>query len=210
MLVIGSSGCKLPASTPPTTPTPQGGFPVPGGTNDMGMFEKFATQTSQAATAQAGGGQPAVSTNTPEPQAETPITQPTQQANKTPKPTKTQVVVPTATPGLPATYTLQKGEFPYCIARRFNLNPNDLLRANNLGQNSTTYPGLKLTIPKNAGNFPGNRSLHKHPATYSVKSGDTIYTIGCYFGDVDPNAIVIANGLKEPYKLTAGESIQIP
>jgi LysM repeat protein len=120
------------------------------------------------------------------------------------------VVIPTATPGLPASYTLEKGEFPYCIARRFNINPSDLLRANNLTANSTTYPGMKLKIPQNAGGFPGNRALHKHPTTYTVRPGDTIYTIACYFGDVDPNSIVLANDLKEPYTLTAGQSLQIP
>jgi hypothetical protein len=28
------------------------------------------------------------------------------------------IIVPTATPGRPATYTLHEGEFPYCLARR--------------------------------------------------------------------------------------------
>jgi len=190
----------------------------------MGMFEKFATQTAQAA---AGGqapteGQPpdeeqppvedtpvpVVPTNTPAPQE---VAAPTeQQPAPTARPTRVWVVVPTATPGLPASYTLQKGEFPYCIARRFNISPADLLYANGLNANSTTRPGQKLTIPKNASNFPGDRSLHDHPTTYTVKTNDTVYTVACYFGDVDPSAIGLANGLKEPYKLTAGNRIQIP
>src|SRR5512142_2810143 len=89
MIVIGTSGCFQPASTPRATPTSQGGVPGPGGvTTDMGMFEKFATQTSQAATAQAGGGQPAIATNTPVPQGETAAAPATQPPKKTPKPTK--------------------------------------------------------------------------------------------------------------------------
>jgi hypothetical protein len=39
---------------------------------------------------------------------------------------------------------------------------------------------------------------------------DTIYKIGCYFGDVDPNRIIAANNLKEPYALTSGQKIIIP
>jgi LysM repeat protein len=208
LLAIGATGCKLPASTPPATATVPGGGLIPGGTEDMGMFERFATQTSQAATAQAGGEQPAVPTNTPVPQSNLPTE--TLVPNEPAKPTQTRVVIPTATPGLPANYTLKKGEFPYCIARRFNINPADLLQANNLGVNSTVYEGTKLKIPQNARNFPGNRSLHKHPVSYSVRAGDTIYTVACYYGDVDPMAIAQANGLSEPYKLTSGDSIQIP
>ncbi len=226
MLVVGVTGCRLPASTPPAaTATTAGGFPVPGegGTDTMGMFERFATQTAQAAAGQPPSegqppdeGQPpaaetpvpVVPTDTPAPQeAAAPTEQPAEPAAR---PTRTRVVVPTATPGLPASYTLQKGEFPYCIARRFNINPVDLLNANGLSVNSTTRPGQKLTIPQNARNFPGNRALHEHPTTYTVKTNDTIYTVACYFGDVDPSAIALANGLKEPYRLTAGDRIQIP
>jgi hypothetical protein len=43
-------------------------------------------------------------------------------ATNTPMPGTTPVIiVPTATPGRPATYSLKEGEFPYCIARRFNV-----------------------------------------------------------------------------------------
>ena len=31
----------------------------------------------------------------------------------------------TPTPGRPATYVIQDGEFPYCIARRFNVDLAD-------------------------------------------------------------------------------------
>jgi LysM repeat protein len=131
------------------------------------MFEKFATQTAQAARQP-----PAVPTNTPVPQEPAaPTKEPPQEPAA---PTQTNIVVPTSTPGLPANYTLQKGEFPYCIARRFNVNPSDLLSNNGLTANSTTYPGLRLKIPQNGRTFPGTRSLHKHPTTYSVKTNDTI------------------------------------
>jgi LysM repeat protein len=41
-------------------------------------------------------------------------------------------------------------------------------------------------------------------------AGDTIYTIACAFGDVDPNAIIVVNGLESPYTLTPGQVLQIP
>ncbi|MCJ7701203.1 MAG: LysM peptidoglycan-binding domain-containing protein, partial [Anaerolineales bacterium] len=65
---------------------------------------------------------------------------------------------------VPDSYTLKSGEFPYCIARRFNISPVDLLSANGLSLNSQVYPGTKLTIPKNAGTFDqGSRALKSHP-----------------------------------------------
>ena len=54
------------------------------------------------------------------------------------------------------------------------------------------------------------RSLLDHPTQYTVVSGDTIYTVACAFGDVDPNAIIFANNLSEPYDLTPGQTIHIP
>jgi LysM repeat protein len=172
----------------------------------MGMFERFATQTALAALGQT----PVVPTNTTAPLPQAPTA--TQQAPAEPEaaPTATTVVVPTATPGLPANYTLQTGEFPYCIARRFNVNPSELLSTNGLTTRSTTYPGLRLKIPQSGRAFPGTRALHAHPATYTVRANDTIYSVACYYGDVDPMAIVQANGLKEPYRLSSGSTLQIP
>jgi LysM repeat protein len=43
-----------------------------------------------------------------------------------------------------------------------------------------------------------------------VSSGETIYSIACYYGDVSPEAIIALNGLEEPYKLTAGQKLNIP
>jgi LysM repeat protein len=118
--------------------------------------------------------------------------------------------VPSPTPGIPASWTLQKGEHPYCIARRFNVNPDEMLRLNGLSANSTFFGGMVLKIPQTGNPFPANRSLRAHPTTYTVASGDTIYSIACLFGEVDPYAIAAANGLSSPYTLTAGQSLHIP
>jgi LysM repeat protein len=110
----------------------------------------------------------------------------------------------------PSGYTLKPGEFPYCIARRFNVDPNQLLQANGLSSNSYYYSGTRLKIPKDADSFPGDRSLNTHPATYTVLEGDNIYKIACKYGDVFPEAIVQVNGLSEPYTLTPGQQLTIP
>jgi hypothetical protein len=70
-------------------------------------------------------------------------------------------------------------------------------------------PGETLSIPT-SGTFPGPRALLTHPATYTVFGGETVYSIACRYGDVDPMGIAAANGLSSPYTLSPGATIQIP
>ncbi|HEY3344254.1 MAG TPA: LysM peptidoglycan-binding domain-containing protein [Anaerolineaceae bacterium] len=123
----------------------------------------------------------------------------------------TFAVIPTATPGIPATYTLHAGEWPYCIARRFNVEPSAFLAANGLDVNSRPAEGTEVKVPSGTSGWTsGSRALIDHPAVYTVKPGDSIYSIACDFGDADPNAIVAANKLTEPYTLNIGQTIQVP
>ncbi len=95
----------------------------------------------------------------------------------------------------PAEWTLRSGEFPYCIARRFDVDPETLLSLNGLSNGNIFYPGRTLKIPQ-SGSFPGTRALRNHPATYTVaSSSETIFSIACLFGDVRPEAIARANNL---------------
>lgn len=129
-----------------------------------------------------------------------------------PQPTVPPLVVATPIPGnVPYTYTLQAGEFPYCIARRFNVNPDELLTINNLADGTLYMPGLTLKIPQSGNPFPANRALRPHPATYTTtSSGETFYSIACLYGDVDPAAIAAANGMSLGSTLQIGTTIQIP
>jgi hypothetical protein len=53
--------------------------------------------------------------------------------------------------------------------------------------------------------------LATHPTTYSVLSGDeTVYSVACKFGDIDPATIASTNGISISAKLTAGQKLQIP
>jgi LysM repeat protein len=126
-------------------------------------------------------------------------------------PTTPVVVTPVPTTVRPATYTLQAGEYPFCLARRFNVDPVELLTLNGLTGNEGFYaPGLVLKIPQTGNTFPGQRALRTHPTTYIIAVNDTIYKIGCYFGDVDPLAVAAVNHLVSPYALTVGQSLSIP
>ena len=117
----------------------------------------------------------------------------------------------TSVPGVrPATYTLQAGEFVYCIARRFDVDPDQTLAMNGLSDGQTIFPGLVLKIPQ-SGSFPGDRMLQSHPATYTVvSSSENLFSIACKYGDVDPTSIAAANGIAVGAALTAGQQLKIP
>lgn len=125
-------------------------------------------------------------------------------------PTSVSSALPVDDLAIPASYTLQKGEFPFCIARRFNIDVDALLNANGLAKNGVFNPGLTLTIPQSAVAFQGTRALLSHPAQYTAVAGDTYHRIACKYGDVWPEQIAQANGLDINDPLSAGQTLQIP
>lgn len=119
--------------------------------------------------------------------------------------------IPTPEVIRPAKYTLQPGEWPICIARRYDLDVATLLAINGLDLSSKPGSGVTLNIPA-SGNWSKNygiRSLRAHPVDYTVQSGDTLYTIACRFGDVTPEAIIAVNSLSDT-ALSAGQILHIP
>lgn len=232
------SACQQSLSTPPaSTPTAMVNpfvSPFPSVENPMEMIEQFAKGT---ATAAAQTAQAAATSGTPLANETTIPLTPGMEVNGTPAapgtPTNANatamvIVTPTLsistpifTPGgpiptagpHPTTYTLQKGEFPYCIARRFNVNPEELLTLNGLSAGDVYYPNLTLRIPQTGNPFPGERALHAHPDTFTVgvtSNADTIYGVACYYGDVEPAAIAQANGIPLSATLTPGQQLNIP
>lgn len=129
---------------------------------------------------------------------------------ETPLPQPTATLPPIPTLERPETYTLHQGEWPICIARRYNLDMAGLLAANNLSLNSQPSEGTELKIPTDGAWNSGDRSLKAHPADYTVQSGNSVYSIACDFGDVSPEGIAAANGLADPYTIESGQSLRIP
>ena len=233
--VMSISACtqsysQAPAATPTLIATGLFVSPFPSVENPMAMIEEFAKGTATAAvlTSVAGGGPVGtpgtlgasaigtpltpgvttpITTGTPgtptnaNAGAITPIVVTASGANSTPVPVGSR----------PATYTLQKGEFPYCIARRYNVNPNELLSLNGITDGSLYMPGFTLKIPQSGNPFPGSRALHNHPDTYTVSTSDTtVYGVACYYGDLEPAAIAQASGISASTDLTAGQKLTIP
>lgn len=231
ILILGttlSTACVQSYSAPPAaTPSliPPGLFVSPLSTEGMQLVADFGTQTAIAKTVEANGGTPL----TPQPEVAsvtatpggvfiTPLSgtsTPAMVVTSTPAlitPVPMTVFVPTVAGGVPATYTLQSGEFVYCIARRYNVDPNELLSLNGLFDSQLIEPGLVLNMPQTGNPFPWAPALNPHPATYTVTGNNdtTIYAVACLYGDVFPQSIAQANNLPLSTTLVAGQQLTIP
>ena len=221
------SSCTRPAPGGNTTAVPTNPFAKPLATNQMQEVEQKATQTALAKTAVAAGGPsptpggahvPSVTPNiggvipSPTPTVGLPggnlipSSTPIGGTGGSIVPTRTSVVVT----GRPPSYTLMEGEFPYCIARRYDVDPTRLLELSGLSDGVIYPAGTVLQIPQ-SGFFPGDRALRPHPTTYNVTSpNETFYSIACLFGDVHPSQISQVNGINLGTSLTVGQPIKIP
>jgi len=208
----------------PPTPTGTTVSPLSGSTlNEMENLRYLATQTSMAATRLAGGtglssnSQTPAITGTPGTQIPNATGGSTAStftaASKTATLSAINPVYLTPTPGRPAQHTIMPSEYPYCLARRFNVDPGELLTLNpqvaNLAENEIPT-GTILTIPQTGNPYPGDRSWHDHPTTYTAPEEMTIYKVACYFGDIDPSVIIYVNNLTSPYNVHAGQTLAIP
>ena len=218
------SACNQPYSAAPAvTNTPinqENLFATPASGNPTGLSpaEVFATQTAQLAdpnlvptsTATSSGVSNLTATQTPF------VSLP---GNPTITPTATLALPsgPTSSPvpagSRPPTYTLQSQEFPFCIARRYNLDPDSLLAQNGLSSGTVFYAGYQLNLSNVASPFPDNRALQPHPTSYTVtgNADTTVYGVACKFGDLEPSAIVSVNsGISLGSTLTVGQTLNIP
>ncbi len=190
----------------------------PGGTLAVGMGD-VVNMGAQTATANAASDAslviPTAGDGTP-----VPPTAPTTVSDNPAQPTA-DPINPTAVPatpvesptnGKPSSYVLKQGEFPYCLARRFNVDPSELLNLNGLSdvQARQLQPGLSLAIPQTGKAFPSDRWLNYHPTSYTVPHAMSVYAIACYFGDVSPAEITNANTIPDINNIAANTILTIP
>jgi LysM repeat protein len=215
LLVFGLvlSGCVKSASE-----APEGEETSSGEQADV-VVRVMATQTALAKAAE-GDAEP---TEEPDDSAE-PTAEPTEEpvdnssgdpteepvADSTEEPTEEATVAAPIDVDVPTTYTIKYGEYPYCLARRFDINADDLLSANGLTRDDQVGIGTVLTIPQDSSGFVGSRVLFTHPGSFTVKYNDTFHSIACYFGDVFPEQIAAANSMTIDEVLSAGDVIDIP
>jgi LysM repeat protein len=135
-----------------------------------------------------------------------------------PAPGGTGVPGPTAGP-VPAqpppaactpTYTVQRGDWFYAIARRFSVGVPALMQANPSINANVVYPGQVLNIPC-GGTSPAPPGGGPVPSgnSYVVRPGDTLFSIAMRSGTT-VYAIQIANNLPNPHFIYVGQVLSIP
>lgn len=198
------TACERPASRPPIA-TPQA----------IETLRPLVTLNPNSATATAGAvvnkfNQPTqIVTNAAGQQIVITPVPPTPVPTQTPSPSP---MPPTPVVTKPAVHAVQSGETIYCLARRYDVDPADILSLNNLTEWSMLSIGDELQIPM-SGSWPGpSRAVEgtTHPDTWDVSEGDTVYSVACAYGDMTPEAIIAVNGLKAPYDLDGIKTLQIP
>ena len=100
-----------------------------------------------------------------------------------------------------STYTVKAGDTLYGISNQFGVNVGDLATLNNVNAN-TLRVGQVLNIPTNSGVNPNAMFM------YTVKKGDSLYTIAMKYNTTVGN-IISLNNLKSD-KLSIGQTLRIP
>ena len=113
-------------------------------------------------------------------------------------------------------YVVQAGDTLYSIARRSGMSLNSLLTLNGLSPSSVIYPGQSLTVSQSEGNFSTPVSTKTNNAssvvstsgTYTVKAGDTLYSIARRSG-VSLNSLLSLNGLSQSSVIRPGQTLNV-
>lgn len=109
----------------------------------------------------------------------------------------TTLLIPKQTQNTGTTYTVKRGDTLYSIAQAFNISVDELKKANNLTSNVLSI-GQVLTIPK----------TNEKYITYTIKKGDTLYSIARNY-NISVNELMRINNLSTSI-LTVGQTLVIP
>ncbi len=118
---------------------------------------------------------------------------------------------PTAAPTGPTTYTVQRGDWIYAIARKFGVSVAALQAANPGVNPNFVFPGQVLNIPASgtSGTTPPGTTPSGSGSTYTVQPGDTLFSIAVRF-KTTTYAIQIRNNLANPNFVYPGQVLIIP
>jgi LysM repeat protein len=114
-------------------------------------------------------------------------------------------------------HVVGRGETIYSISRRYQVNANDLMRANNITDPSTLQAGRRLIIPSQASQaVPAAATQPAAPAAstqalvdYRVVRGDTLYSIARNNGITLQNLLEI-NSFSSNHVIRVGDVIKVP
>lgn len=119
-------------------------------------------------------------------------------------------------PSIGGQYTVQAGDTLYAISRKLGVSVNQLLSLNGLSLNSVIHPGQSLSLGNSTNKItttvvstPVNTSsVAKVNGTYTVKAGDTLYSIARRSG-MSLNSLLTLNGLSQSSVIYPGQSLTV-
>lgn len=117
------------------------------------------------------------------------------------------------TSSLGGQYVVQSGDTLYSISRKSGISLNQLLSLNGLSTSSLILPGQALSLGnKTPVSKPTTNTLVSNSSgangTYTVKAGDTLYSISRRFG-MSLSQLVSANGISTSSIIQPGETLRV-
>jgi membrane-bound lytic murein transglycosylase D len=103
-------------------------------------------------------------------------------------------------------YRVRAGETLSSIARRHGMPVSTLARLNNLGAQDALVKGQRLVIKASARRFRDEGVVSGRRVLYTVRSGDTVYSISRQF-QVSVSQLKSWNGLNERHQIKAGRRL---
>jgi membrane-bound lytic murein transglycosylase D len=103
-------------------------------------------------------------------------------------------------------YRVRGGETLSSIARRHGMPVSTLARLNNMGTQDTLVKGQRLVIKASARRFRDEGVVSGRRLLYTVRSGDTVYSISRQF-QVSVTQLKSWNGLNEHHQIRAGQRL---
>ncbi len=103
-------------------------------------------------------------------------------------------------------YRVRSGETLSSIARRHGMPVSTLARLNNMGAQDSLVKGQRLVIKASARRFRDEGVVTGNRLLYTVRSGDTVYSISRQF-QVSVTQLKSWNGLNERHQIKAGQRL---
>ena len=115
----------------------------------------------------------------------------------------------------PGDYPVSSGDTIYSIAWKYELDPFELARWNNIPSPYRIYPGQRLKMkPGQSGanaksaSSSNRSSSGRRPDSITVRKGDTLYGLAQEY-DISARQLASVNGLKSPYTIQPGQTLRL-
>ncbi len=115
----------------------------------------------------------------------------------------------------PDEYPVSSGDTIYSIAWKYEIDPFELARWNNISSPYRIYPGQRLKMKPGAGSASKGASQSSsaarkepRPDAITVSKGDTLYGLAKRY-DTSASKLASINGLRSPYVITPGQTLKL-